>query len=147
MCCDTQATHTERGGNVVEDFPCLIIDLQCRAADVGAKLLCGREAEALQLCKMWIAEEPADGAELAWTTLGRCHLWMCNVDDVAKLPTQSPYVAASAAVVQLATTARECKSRGNVQFQAGDFSAAELSYSDGMLPCLRSLPCGCCFVA
>lgn len=64
-------------------------------------------------------------------------MWMCNVDDVAKLPTQSPYVADSAAIVQLATAARECKSRGNVQFQAGDFSAAELSYSDGMLPCIR----------
>jgi hypothetical protein len=94
---------------------------------------------------MWIAEEPADGAELAWTTLGRCHLWMCNVDDVAKLPAQSTYVAASVPVVQLATTARECKSRGNVLFQAGDFSAAELSYSDGMqaafhYPCVLS-PC------
>ena len=99
-------------------------------ADVGAKLLCGKDAEALRLCRMWIAEE-TDEPELAWTTLGRCHLWMCNVDDVAKLPTQSPHVAGTAAVVTVATAARECKSRGNVEFQAGDFGAAERSYSDG----------------
>ena len=97
---------------------------------MGAKLLCGKDAEALRLCRMWIAEE-TDEPELAWTTLGRCHLWMCNVDDVAKLPTQSPHVAGTAAVVTVATAARECKSRGNVEFQAGDFGAAERSYSDG----------------
>lgn len=101
------------------------------AVKVGAKLLCGRDAEALHESRMWIAEKPADGAELAWTTLGRCHLWMCNVDDVAKLPMQNTHVTAAATVVRLATIARECKSRGNAQFQAGDYSAAEKSYSDG----------------
>lgn len=80
---------------------------------------------------MWIAEKPADEAALAWTTLGRCHLWMCNVDDVVKLATQNTHITAATTVIRLATTARECKSRGNAQFQAGDYCAAEKSYSDG----------------
>jgi hypothetical protein len=104
--------------------------VQQTAVKVGAKLLCGRDSEALHESRMWIAEKPADAAELAWTTLGRCHLWMCNVDDVAKLPMQGD-ITAAATVVRLATTARECKSRGNAQFQAGDYVAAEKSYSDG----------------
>ena len=118
-----------RGCLILLSFTFLLL---CNAVKVGAKLLCGRDAEALHESRMWIAEKSADGAELAWTTLGRCHLWMCNVDDVAKLPMQNTHVTAAATVVRLATTARECKSRGNAQFQAGDYSAAEKSYSDGM---------------
>ena len=32
-------------------------------ADVGAKLLCGKDAEALRLCRMWIAEETDEPEE------------------------------------------------------------------------------------
>jgi tetratricopeptide (TPR) repeat protein len=112
-----------------------------RAVDVGARLLCGQHEQALFMCQSWTSELSSgarqssssaadEDIELAWTAIGRCHLFMCKVDDVAKLPSRTP-CAAGLPVVELAREARECKSRGNVQFQAGQFSAAEASYSDG----------------
>eukprot|EP01048_Picozoa_sp_COSAG05_P021287 COSAG05_NODE_3872_length_1796_cov_4.811082_1_plen_189_part_00 len=112
----------------------------------------------MRLCRVWTAEvglgreDLSEEAALAWATMGRCQLWLCKVDEVVKLPTLCPHIAGSDIVI-VATKARDFKSRGNVQFQAGEFGAAERSYSDGIREmlslrfrcyCLNTFGCTTC---
>jgi len=120
--------------------------IACCAADIAVRLLSGEDEQALRLCRVWTAEvglsreDASAEAALAWATMGRCQLWMCKVDEVVKLPGQCLH-AAAAQIVAVATKARQCKSRGNIQFQAGEFGAAEQSYSDGMSIRLQHYVC------
>lgn len=71
-----------------------------------------------------------EDAREAYIALARCQLWMCRIEDLVKLPSQWPQ-AKHLAAVKLAMEARDFKSKGNVRFQAGDFSVAEEAYSKG----------------
>jgi hypothetical protein len=89
-----------------------------RLACVAARLFVDDADRALRLSQGWAAEEQEE-PEMAWTALGRCHLWMCNVDGVIELGAQSPH-AVNSSIVCLAKAVRQSKSKGNVLFQVKD---------------------------